>query len=372
MPKVSGLNSKEFVESVFDKLRAQFPDDAQYLNFEFSAMSLWPDFNGISWFDTNITIPLHGVFGVHGISFLYTEDFCRFFPHPTFSAFNVVQACILPPYVNSAACNNMLRSLAVHMNVPSVENSCRDRCSVVAVLSCIDASTLDMDSACKMLPIVGPRLPEQLVCAMLDMYQEHVLQQQGAPGVLLNDAVTSSALLAALKRYLDMSAIAPRLVASAPTVTASTSSPLSIEIDAQDYVGKWYSNDFPHYTFVTSCACTKLSSSRVPSVPATAFVCISWCETNPPTAPNSNHLRAGMDAKMGRDHSQEQICNPHSPPQRMFGWTSGCGAARICRSNISTIRIHSQVIRNSIVHTIHTRVRARFPFDQDLCAEAAR
>jgi hypothetical protein len=204
-------------------------------------MSLWPDFIGISWLDTHITVPLHGVFGVQGFSlnlnFLNTEDFSRFFPHPTFSAFNVVQACILPPYINNAACNNMLHSLAVHMNVPSVEFSCRDSCSVVAVLSCVDASTLNLDSACRMLPIVGPRLPEQLVCAMFDLYQENVLQQ-GTSSALLIDAATSSALLATLKRYLDHSSVTPPPAASA--LTAVRASPPSIEIDAQDYVGKWY------------------------------------------------------------------------------------------------------------------------------------
>jgi hypothetical protein len=210
-------------------------------------MSLWPDFAHISLTDAQITVPVHAVLDVHGLSFVHTEEFSMFFPRTLFGSFDVIQACILPPYSDNAECNTLLRSLAEHMRVPSMEFSCRRGCSVVIVLSCIDSSTLSMQAAYSLLPMVEPRLSEKLLCAALDFYEDYVFKH-GTSRVLLRDECTSSALLAALKRFVDLTAACLPGRAPAPDSQLDPAAapqnlrldPRLVEIDAQDYVGKWY------------------------------------------------------------------------------------------------------------------------------------
>jgi DNA-binding beta-propeller fold protein YncE len=239
-PQKREADKKRFIENVFEKLRDQFPDDVRLLSFGSSAMCVWPDFGDISWFEPDITVPLLGALNVQGLSFVYTEEFLSFFPPHLFSAFNDIQACILPPYTDGTPCNALLRSLAVKMRVPSIEFSCRNSCSVVAVLSCVDCSTLTLQSACSLLPAVGPRLTEKLLCPIIRMYKDSMMER-GTSSALLKDAATSSALLAVLKRYIDLSAAhVATAVASAPSSSQSASPYAKCEIDAQDYLGKWY------------------------------------------------------------------------------------------------------------------------------------
>jgi hypothetical protein len=243
-PKQPGAGTKLLIDSTFQKLRDRFPEDVRFLNAGSSAMSIWPDFADISIYDPHITVPLHAVLDVHGLSFVHTEEFSRFFPQALFGSFDVIQAFILPQYSDNAECNTLLRSLAAHTRVPSMEFSCRHYCSVVVVLSCIDSDTLSMQAACSLLPMIEPRLSEKLLYAALDLYEENILQH-GSSRALLRDECTSSALLAALKRFVQLSSgcpTGPALVADEPVAAPQTLSldPKLFEVDAQDYVGKWY------------------------------------------------------------------------------------------------------------------------------------
>ena len=256
-------------------------------------MSLWPDFADMSLSDAHITVPLHAVFDVHGLSFVHTEEFSSFFPHALFSRFDVIQACIMPPYSDNAECNTLLRSTAAKMQLPSMEFSCRNKCSVVVVLSCVDSSTLSMQAARSLIPILEPRLSEKLLCAVLDLFEENILQH-GSSRVLLHDGCTSSALLAALKRFVDLSSA--RCPRPAPAVNEAAAAPqhirfdpLLFEIDAQDYIGKWYQ------AFVVEGTIGSSEAVRV-----------HFMVTTPSSLFHSAHHSSspGMVAKMGRNYSQ--------------------------------------------------------------------
>jgi hypothetical protein len=228
LQQITGFGSRDFISSAFQALREHFPEDARFLEFDFSGMCAWPDFEGISWSNPHITVPIHGVRGGGGAACGNTDDACRFFSHPTISPFSVVDAFVLPPCVATDECSTLRRALSAHMRVPSIETS-SSGCSVVAVLSSIDVPTLHIAAACSLLPLVGPRLPEPLVCAIIRMCQ-HAVSQHGSSSVLLQDEPTSAALLAALQRCLD----------DAASSHASTVTPPLIEIDARDETGKWY------------------------------------------------------------------------------------------------------------------------------------
>jgi hypothetical protein len=231
-----GFDSKDFVGSTFRALRENFPEDRRFFDFEFSKMCEWLDFQGASWSDPHITVPVHGVHILGAAGSVHAEDADRFLSHPTVNPFSVIEAFILPPRFSTDAPrpSSICRALSSRMHIPSVQFTC-GHCSVVVVLSSIDVPSLRFSSACSLLPIVGPRMSEPLVCAILCMCQQALVKEESS-SVLLQNEETSIALLAALQRCLDPDAFTP---SSPPPPGAGVLESL-VEIDALDQTGHWY------------------------------------------------------------------------------------------------------------------------------------
>jgi hypothetical protein len=225
---VIGFDNKDFVSSAFQALREHFPEDRRFFDFELSKMCEWLDFQRVSWSDPHITVPVHGVHILDGAGSVHTEEADRFLSHPTINPFSVIEAFILPPRFSTDACSSIRRALSSRMRIPSVQFACGD-CSVVAVLSSIDVPSLRLSSACSLLPLVGPRMSEPLVCAILCMCRQALVKEESS-SVLLQNEATSVSLLAALQRCLEI---------DAPTPSSTGPSSL-VEIDALDQTGHWY------------------------------------------------------------------------------------------------------------------------------------
>jgi hypothetical protein len=214
------MHVKSSAELTFRALQSLFPEDARVLNIDLAALCDWPDFCACSWQDGEVAVPLSGVTCVGGVSFVYTEEFSRFFPSEGFGCFKIAKVWVLPPYRNTASIGALLSQLSVESSIPSVTSSTRDNCALLVVLSGLTESCLDASIARKVLPDFGPVLPLPVIRKLLDFYQQlfppdsdsqEGIQGHSAPQLLsdtlqtagssIDDSATSL-LLIALKKFL--------------------------------------------------------------------------------------------------------------------------------------------------------------------------